>query len=651
MSPQSLLILALAATAAGQSSRQKPVVMPFGLSHGEYTFGAWYAVPVTVGSQQFDLSISTTLSQSWVPSKSLCQSSSNLTSCTDALGGTFNKAKSATWKADQTGVNVEDELLKGVYDKSISPDLIVQSGSSKKLLDIEGTGDVGYDTITLESDTGSFKMADRAVGVINSGDMDYIADGYLSLQQMALSLYSNQFTPSPSYHLFQGAAAYINDSALYLQSSDYGKYSLIFGGYDSANLDLNTTQQYPLIQTNFTTGTTTTTPPAEDASLPASDKSSYGMQVLLDDIVYRWTVGGTTDNSLLTKPKLAIIDSTTPWVWLPKSTFDSMITISGAVWNDTYSAYTIPYCLGWDVCTDIQTRSFGAVLDFKFSQMDGDKLTLSFDDYFNIRYLPSNDTSIYMVPIKELPEDAPIILGRPFLAGIHLWVDFAEMYWGMAQGNVTQQYITTSQVVPWDRDNHPPITNTSILVQRQTEDGTSTSGGGAPGSTSAAAGSSPKSTSMGIGAIAGIAGGGAALIGLAIVGFCIFRRKKRNGGKTSPHRPDSMIELHAGEFQKISELPQDGQFRPHELPPNPGQPSKLHEMPSGGYYKPQELPGGQYYVPPPPQGFYPPGAQGAPAAAYPPGQAYGYPPQQGVYPPPPTYEMGPSKPVYYEMGG
>lgn len=641
--------------------------MPFGLRYGEHTFGAWYAVPVTVGSQQFDLSISTSLSQTWVPGKSMCSSDSNVTACTAAIGGTFNKDKSSTWKANsgQTGVKIQDELLEGFYNKTISTDLIVQSGDGKKLLAMEGVGDVGTDNIALVSDTGSFNMTDQTVGVINSGDKEYMANGYLSLQQMALSLYADQLTPSPTFHLFQGMASYMNDSQLNLQGSDYGKYSLIFGGYDSANLDLNTTQQYPLIETDFTTGKTSTNPTATDAALPASQTVSYGMQVMLDDIVYRWTVGGTTDNSLLPKPKLAIIDSTTPWVWLPKSAFDAMISISGAVWNSTYNAYTIPYCLGWDTCNSVQDRSFGAMLDFKFDQMDGDKLTLRFDDYFNIRYLPSNDSQVYMVPIKELPEDSPVILGRPFLAGIHLWVDYAEMYWGMAQGNTTQQYITTSQVVPWDRSSHPPITNTSILVQRQTDDGTSSSGNSTSGNPASGDSKDPAAAHppLSIGAIAGIgAGGGVLLLGLAIIGCFMFRRRGK-GPKRNSHRPESMIELHAGEFQKISELPQEGQFRPHELPqqgqfrphelpPNAGQPNKFHEMPSGAYYKPQELANsGQYQVPPPPQGpppqqgFYSPVTPVSPA-----GQAYHYPPpQQGMYPQPPSYQPGPGGPVYYEM--
>lgn len=663
-----LFLLALATTAAGQSSRAKAVVMPFGLRYGEHTFGAWFSIPMTVGSQKFELGISTSLSRSWIPGKSMCEGDSNVTHCTETLGGIYDAGGSSTWKADsaQSGVKIEDELLKSFYNKTIGPSLMVQSGDSKKLLAMEGSGNVGTDEITLASNTGSFKMADQTVGVISSGNRALMANGYLSLQQMALSLYAGQFTPSPSYHLFQGLPAYTNYSVVDIEGTDYNRYSLVFGGYNSM-LDLNTTQQYPLTETVLDTGATSTAPLAAGVALPASQDVSYSMHVLLEDIVYRWTDGGGTDNSLLAKPKLAIIDSTTPWVWLPKSTLDSLIAISGAVWNDTYDSYTIPYCPGWDPCSATQQRSFEAVLDFKFEQMGGDKLTLEFDDYFNVRYLPSNNTDVYTVPVRELPDDAPaIILGRPFLAGVHLWVDYAEKYWAMAQSNITLQHTTSTQVVPWDRANHPPITNTTILVQRPTNAEANSPGNGAgPGGHGGDA-DGKKKKPLSIGMMAGIAGGGALLIGLAVAGVCLFRRRRRSQGAkkgADPNRPESMIELHAKDGQKVAELSsQDAQFRPHELPPSPaqfskqpqdqGQFTKLHELPPGQsqYSKPpqtyQELPNsgpyqqqqqqqqqGYYPPPPPPAGHY----QHAP------------PSPQPMYPPPPNYDNGQGGPVYYEM--
>lgn len=634
MSLSSIFFLALATTAAGQSSRTKPVVMPFGLQYGEHNFGAWFSTPVTVGSQKFELGISTSLSRSWIPGKSMCDGDSNVTHCTETLGGIFDTGGSSTWKADsaQSGVKIEDELLKSFYNKTVSPELMVQSGDSKKLLAMEGVGNVGTDVITLESNTGSFKMADQTVGVITSGNRELMANGYVSLQQMALSLYADQFTPSPSYHLFQGVAAYSNDTVLDLDGTDYGRYSLIFGGYNSM-LDLNTTQQYPLTQTDLTTSATNSTPLAPGVALPASETVSYSMHVVLEDIVYRWTEGGGTDNSLLAKPKLAIIDSTTPWIWLPKSTLDSLLAISGAVWNDTYAAYTMPYCLGWDPCTATQQRSFDAVFDFKFEQMNGDKLTLDFYNYFNVRYLPSNSTSVYTVPVRELPDDADaIILGRPFLAGIHLWVDYAEKYWGMAQGNVSLQHETTSQVVPWDRANHPPITNTTILVKRPSTDGPGSPGPGGPGG---APGSNIGKKPLRTGVMAGIAaGGGALLLGLAIAGVCLFRRRKNKTSNrgNDPNRPDSIIELHTKDGQKVAELPsQDRPAQFSKQPQDQGQFTKLHELPQSQKVQTyQELPNSGPHQQQQQQGYPPPSPQ-------------------PMYPPPPNYDNGQGGPVYYEM--
>lgn len=630
ISLSTLFLLALATTAAGQS-RAKPVVMPFGLRYGEHAFGAWFGVPVTVGSQEFELAISTSLSRSWIPGKSMCEGDSNVTRCTANIGGVYDSGASAAWKADtaQTGVKIEDELLKSIY-KTVGPELMVQSGSSKKLLAMEGVGDVGTDKITLVSSTGVPKMADQAIGIITDGDKGLMANGYLSLQQMALSLYAGQFTPSPTFHLFHGVSAGSNDSTLY---SDDGEYTLIFGGHTNM-IDLNSTQQYPLFQINHATGASSTAPLEKDVALPASETVSYGMSVMLEDIVYRWTSGGGTDNSLLSKPTLAIVDSTTPWIWLPKSTLASFLEISGAAWNETYAAYTLPWCSS-DGCNPTQRRALNALLDFKFEMMNGDMLTLDVYNYFLVRYLPSNDTIVYTVPFRELPDDAPIVLGRPFLAGIHLWVDYAEKYWGMAQGNITLQRETLSEVIPWDRSSHPPITNSSILVQRPANDGT-----GPPGSTKTDTNvnADPSTKPMSIGVMAGIAGGGALLIGLAIAGVCVFLRRRK---RSAANRPESMIELHPRTEHphtehKVAELPNDTQFHPQKLPPN-----QPHELPQGdgkaAYH--QELQGSTQYQQGPVQ--------------YQQGQVQGQyqhpPPPPSPYPPPPTYDGAQGGPVYYEM--
>ncbi|RPA94787.1 hypothetical protein L873DRAFT_1813820 [Choiromyces venosus 120613-1] len=613
-----LLLLASSVNVSAQS-RTKPVVMPFALRYGQHTFGAWFGVPVVVGSTDFNLSLSTALSRTWIPGASLCAQDSNVTACTASIGG--------TWSGDVgTGTKVEDELLAGVYNKTLSEKLNING----KLLSQEGVGSIITESITLRSNTGFFKMDSQSVGVVKEADKEYFPNGILSLQQMALSLYSGGFTPSPSVHLFHGYAAYSNDTVIDLEGSDAGRYILIFGGYNRAVLDLNTTQQYPLVKTMIKgddkDDNSTTSP------LPASPDVGYRMEVLLEDLVYRWTIGGNTDNSLVAKPTLAIIDSTTPYVWLPKSALATLVSVSGVTWNDTHKVYQLPYC---GKCTEAQSNAENAVLDFKFENNDGVPITLGFKDYMTVKYVPYSGWSsdaLNMLQIRELPDDSPIILGRPFLAVVHLWVDYAEKWFAMSEGYQGNLPLTKSEVVPWDRTNHPPITNSSVLLVKSSKDVSST-GSASPSSSSGttnSGSSSPPKLKTGI--IIGIAAAAGAVL-LLLGGFIIFKYRGRvRPGSKNPPPGEYRIELHSTSMSNPP-IAHPSQYNSHQQPPPPQSLSVMVQEIGSSYKQIQELPTPVYYPPPPshqPQQQY---------------QGGGY-PQGGLYTQRPVHEMDSNKESY-----
>ncbi|PWW76302.1 hypothetical protein C7212DRAFT_364116 [Tuber magnatum] len=544
-------------------------------------------------------------------------SDSNVTACTAAIGG--------TWSGDiGTGTKVEDELLAGVYNKTLSEKLNIGG----KLLSQEGTGSTITESITLKSNTGVFKMDSQSVGVVKEADKEYFPNGILSLQQMALSLYSGGFTPSPSFHLYHGYAAYSNDSVIDLEYADALRYILIFGGYNRAVLDLNTTQQYPLVKTMIKGDDKDKDDNSTTSPLPSPQDVGYRMEVLLEDLVYRWTIGGNTDNSLVTKPTLAIIDSTTPYVWLPKSALAALVSVSGVTWNDTHKVYQFPYC---GKCTEAQSNAEGAVLDFKFENNDGVPITLGFKDYLSVKYIPYDGWSsgaMNMLQIRELPDDSPIILGRPFLAVVHLWVDYAEKWFAMSEG---YQGITIpllpSDVVPWDRANHPPITNSSVLLVESSEDVSST----APSSSSGTSNSDSSSPKLKTGIIIAVATSGAVI--LLAGGFLIYRcrrgRKSASPVDTAAN-PYDRYELHSSPASgsPAGHIPQQD---PHQQPP-PLQSLSIRVQEIGSSYRQiHELPPAVYHPPPP---------------THPPQWQQGGYPQGGMYAPPPVHEMDSNRGPY-----
>ncbi|KAG0643179.1 aspartic peptidase domain-containing protein [Tuber brumale] len=613
----SLFLLFASSVSVNAQSRAKPVVMPFALRYGQHSFGAWFGVPVMVGSTQFNLSLSTALGRTWIPGTSLCAQDSNVTACTAAIGG--------TWSGDiSTGTKVEDELLAGVYNKTLSENLSING----KLLAQEGVGSTITESITLKSNTGVFKMDSQSVGVVKEADKEYFPNGILSLQQMALSLYSGGFTPSPSFHLYHGYAASSNDSVIDLESADGLRYILIFGGYNSVVLDLNMTQQYPLVRTMIKGDAKDKDDNSTTNPLPSSQDVGYRMEVLLEDLVYRWTIGGSTDNSLIAKPTLAIIDSTTPYLWLPKSALAALVNVSGVTWNDTYKVYQIRNC---GKCTEAQSNAGSAVLDFKFENNDGVPITLNFKEYMGVKYVPySGWTSeeFNMLQIRELPDGSSIVLGRPFLAVVHLWVDYAEKWFSMSEGYQGLDPLYGSEVVPWDRKNHPPITNSSVLLVKSSEDVSSTGSSSPSGTSDSDSSSRPKlKTSI----IIAIAASGAAL--LIVGGFLIYRccyRKQAQSAINVPASPYNRYELH----NSPTSYPPPGHVPQQELHQLPSRPQSLsarvHEIASP-YMQIPELPTAVYYPPPPSQ---------------PPHRQQGGYPQGGMSTPPLVYEMSSNKGVY-----
>ncbi|KAG0126658.1 hypothetical protein HOY82DRAFT_569535 [Tuber indicum] len=471
-------------------------------------------------------------------------------------------------------------------------------------------------------------MDSQSVGVVKEADKEYFPNGILSLQQMALSLYSGGFTPSPSFHLYHGYAAYSNDSVIDLESSDGLRYILIFGGYNRAVLDLNTTQQYPLVRTMIKGDAKDKDDNSTTSPLPSSQDVGYRMEVLLEDLVYRWTIGGDTDNSLIAGPTLAIVDSTTPYLWLPKSALAALVSVSGVIWNDTYKVYQILDC---GKCTEAQSNAGSSVLDFKFENNDGVPITLNFKEYMGVKYVPYSDWTsdeFNMLQIRELPDGSPIILGRPFLAVVHLWVDYAEKWFSMSEGYQGLDPLYGSEVTPWDRTSHPPITNSSVLLVKSSKDVSSTGSSSPSGTSDSDSSSRPK---LKIGVIIAIAASGAALL---IVGaFLIYRccyQKRKPPAMNVPASPYNRYELQStpAPYPPPGHVPQQ---ELHQLPSHPQSLSAKVQEIASPYMQIPELPTAVYYPPPP---IHPPHRQQG-----------GY-HQGGMHTPRPVYEMGSNKEVY-----
>ena len=503
----------------------------FGIGPGS----SWFSTPLTVGTTNFNLTLSTSLQHSWIPGAELCSSASNKTECREPLGGEFPGS------VDGVDSGIATELEK-IYPKSLLP---ARDKDLQSPLGLSGKGVVSKQKITVKSsNAGSFDLGeDLSVGVFTTEKPNF--NGYLSLPQISSELFKAGATPGNNFHLWLGKNAETNGSSVPDETNlRTNEHMLIFGGYDRQAFDLNQTQQYRL---------------GADGKIQAE----------LEDLVYRWTATGETDNSLLEDPHTVVIDITTPYLWLPQKSVDKLVTMSGATWNNSMDAYSFRHCFGSD-CTIEETNSLSASLDFVLNT--GQKITIPLRAFFRLQtgwweLLWVENRPV--LPVRALKDDdAPIVLGRAVMAALHLWVDYEEEYFGIKAVNVTEYMYAKTIIAPWG-SGHPPITNTSILAADRTDVPSSTST-----STSASGGDNEDTTrGVQIKIIAGVCGGVAVVAVLAGIILLRRRRKKPLVGNLQVSNRYSRTEPSAdsiatttGPTMPTSQLPQAGQYyQLHEL--------------------------------------------------------------------------------------
>lgn len=511
------------------------------------------------------------------------------------------------------------ELVENVYGSTLdlSP---ARKSDTGALLALKGKGVLVEGTgITANSNTGTFLLEKQTVGVFTTEAPAF--NGYLSLQQMALGLYDAGAAPGPNFHLLLGEAAESNGSSVPdVGGYDTGKYVLVFGGYDSAVFDLNNTQQY--------------------AMRNVGSNGGRRMEAKLNDIVYRWTDSGDTDNSILSAPQTVVIDTTTPYLWLPQKAVDSLTRTAGAVWNDTMDSYVMPRSCDGSDCSASAKSSYFALLDFIF-EGTGQKITISFGTYFRLQslwYDSFSSDNFLILPIRALAsDDAPIVFGRSVMAGIHLWVDYDANYFGLKAANETY---TKQVIVGWSPETHLPITNQAIIAAPLNSDTSSDLN-----STSPSNSNSTQNKPRPIKTIAGISGGIVIFVVVGSILACCWLKRRRRDAARRKHPitqstlgpselPNSTVGRKDGEYIKMNELENKNPVGPY--PPPPAYPPPPQQ---------QQFPHLQQY-PPPPQQPYPPSGvhemqQPPPAIHEMHGQPGGYNNGVGSQPQPGQ--------VYYEM--
>ena len=588
MKPAILIASLLAAPAlAAQNPRAKPVVMPFAEKwvssapsrsnanprrYGYGATGAWFSVSMTFAHRTLDLVPSNTLINTWIPTAALCAGSDNVTACGIPYGGLYPNT------ITDSSTALTSELVDNVYGSTP----LAPSAQSERYnpLGISGKGYFDSLLVELKSNTGDFAFTKpMSIGMLSADRPAAMANGYISLQTIAQKLYDDGFSPGPNYHLLIGEAAETNSSSVpKVASYDAGKYVLIFGGYDSAVFDLNRTQQHAMIKVG----------------------TGRRMQLTLDDIVYRWTEGGDTDNSLLPAPTAAIIDTTTPFLWMPSAAVAKLAGLVGARWNASLDGYVMPrFC---EACPAAQDSAYKATLDLRLAR--GGALALDFGRYMRLQSLLAEHLaadSLLVLPVRALADArAPVVLGRAAMAGIHLWADYAESYFCVAPA---PRAPPKQAIVAWSPGAHAPITNASVLAAPLPP---AAAPAPAPSASPSSAGAKKSVVPM----VAGIGAAAVCAAAAVLAALCVVRRRRLRAAAPEPGAGFiKMNELDSRSAPAPAAAAEKDAWSGYPLPAQPvyemqnppavyemQHPPPVHEMPGGAqagkvYH---EMPGGTY---------------------------------------------------------
>ncbi|KAG9232805.1 aspartic peptidase domain-containing protein [Amylocarpus encephaloides] len=427
--------------------------------------GSWSAISLRVGTPQqwVDVMVNTVSSETWIVGPGGCPGSNSL--CTTARGAILDPSESSTW------------IDEGFYNLGIDQ----RFGGS-------GYANYGLDHLTFGS-TG-VSLSSTIIGSINTTE-------YL-LGMFGLGLVPGNFKNVTSLPAISGLVEtegkILSHSYGYTAGAKYQQKgvpnSLTLGGYDAnrfqphdVSFGLNPSQN----------------PQASIAyiSLASSGTSN------------NWTTPvtlATTSDRIS-----AVIDSSTPYLWLPQAVCDRFAQTLKLSYNSSLGLYTFDgnasqrdTLLNSQLSFTIGLSDLGAAtnvvnITLPYAAFD---LQLSFPfPGLNTTY-GAPDSTKYYFPLKVASNEAQYTVGRAFLQEAYLITDYERNTFSVHQA------VHTSN----------PIGNTSIVAISRPTDSTFTP---------PPAQGKPKSK-LSTGAIAGISVAAVVLAALlSLLVFCVRRRKQR----------------------------------------------------------------------------------------------------------------------------
>ncbi|KAF2965216.1 hypothetical protein GQX73_g8364 [Xylaria multiplex] len=440
--------------------------------------GNWSSTTLFVGepAQEVDIVVSTSISEVWVVENSGCGSPL----CNDARGGVFNRTASNSWSSMglwQLGLKAIGIYANGDYamETVVVYDSVRRWQTSFHKLLVAGINDT-------TAYTGFFGLG------ITEGNFD----GYVAQGPIASLVQKSGIIPSHSYGYTPGA---------YYAGARGVPMSLTLGGYDANRFEphdvrfsLNSTMRQPQVLVRAITAS-------------VSD---------IEQAPTEWP-GQSIHLSSFNESMTAMIDSSTPYLWLPTTICDRFASALNLTWNETFGLYLFGDNDNLERYRSTPDLSF----TFTFSSADNTNnfgsptnmsgivnITISANAFVQSLQYPFKNLIDYgapaipYFPLKRAENGSQLIIGRSFLQEAYIITNYE-----------TSTFSIHKALFP---DN--PLRNTSIQTIAASPNSPY------PGPPSKSSQSSSINQNQIAGAVVGVCLGAIALVTTAV----LVRRKRRS---------------------------------------------------------------------------------------------------------------------------
>ncbi|KAI0171774.1 acid protease [Hypoxylon sp. FL1284] len=399
--------------------------------------GNWSSIGLFVGepAQEIDVTVSTTLSELWVVEKGGCSpSKSNYALCTSARGGVFDTSASKSW----------------------SPLGAWQLGL--EYLGIGGNGDYGMETVVVYDSVRRWQTSfdKQVVGGIN--ETGY----YTGLFGLGITpgRFNDVVAQSPVASLVEQSGVIPSHSYGYTAGAYYGgergvPLSLTLGGYDENRFEphdvkfsLNaTTRQPEVLVRSITASVSDVSKAPADWSTPSTPLLSFDQSVT------------------------ALLDSSTPYLWLPQTICDRFAERLNLTWNETFGLYLFSdndnleryrsspdLSFTFTLSSEDNHDNFGQPLDVTGVV----NITISAGAFIqNLRYpfmnlIEYGAPAVPYFPLKRTGSGSRIIIGRSFFQEAYLITNYETSTFSVHKAKFPENPLRDTSVQTLAAYDHSP---------------------------------------------------------------------------------------------------------------------------------------------------------------------------------------------------